>query len=319
MLPSQKNLTVAAAIVLGCCGVVEGGNGHCVASPCNSPYCGPCIPERVSYGYFPTTWRRWPTEPAEPAAGQQPEELPTPSEPATPAIPETPLEPTPPDAAGPEQPDELPVEPPFGEGPAKPPADESPIQLPFGEEPPPFDDAPPALPTEPKDSLLPAFDPTVAPEAMPSEELPEPGKQESPVPDSDLPPTMPDDDPFKDDPQQDIGPPAEPAPKSSTRDEFDRIRQQASTRWLHTAEAPGQLRESPALPLPDGDEPGRLEADGDKAQSPLLPGRRDNPLRSARRTSRPGRIVPAASFSAADTATATGRGVRWRANPLRSN
>jgi hypothetical protein len=321
MLPSQKNLTVAAAIVLGCCGVAESGDGPCAASPCHSPICGPCFPERASYGYFPTTWRRWPTERVEPARGQQPEALPTPAEPAppppTPEIPETPLEPTQPAAPGPEQPQALPVEPPFGEPPAKPPADENPLELPFEAEPPPLNDAPPALPTEPKDSLLSPFDPTKAPEAMPSEELPEPEK--SPAPESDSPPTMPDDDPFKDDPRQDTVPPAEPAPKSSARDEFERIRQQASSRWQSTAEAPGQLRESPALPLGKGDEPRRLEADGDKTQSPMSPGLRDNPLRSASRPGRARKIVPTASFSAADAATGVGRGARWRPNPLRSN
>jgi hypothetical protein len=320
MLPSQRNLTVAAAIVLGCCGVAEGENSHCAASPCNSPICGPCFPERMGYGYFPTTWRRWPTERVEPAAGQQPEALPTPAGPVTPPppeIPETPIEPTRPAAPGLEQPQELPMEPPPGEAPAKPPADENPIELPFGAEPPPLNDAPPALPTEPKDSLQSPFDPTKAPEAMPSEELPEP--QKSPAPESDSPPKMPDDDPFKDDPQQNISPPAEPAPKSSARDELDRIRRQASTRWQGTAEAPGQLRESPALPLGNRDEPRRLEADGDKARSPSLPGLRDNPLRSASRPGHARKIVPTASFSAVDAATAAGRGARWRPNPLRSN
>jgi len=226
-------------------------------------------------------------------------------------------EPPQPAAPGTEQPNELPVEPPFGETPAKPPADENPIELPFGAEPPPFEDAPPALPTEPKDSLLTPFDPTKAPEAMPSEVLPEPEK--SPATESDLPPTMPDDDPFKDDPQQKISPPAEPAPKSSARNELDRIRQQASTRWQSTAEAPGHLRESPALPLGNRDEPGRLEAGGDKGHSPSLPELRDNPLRSAGRPGDAQKIVPTASFSAVDAAPVAGRGARWRPNPLRSN
>lgn len=321
MLICRKNFGFLATIVVGFCGIARAAHGPYAAPHCCSPPGVPCVPRRVTYGYVPTTWRRWPTAEVEAGAGQ-PEALPTLApatqpapevEPESPEIaPGLPLEPTRPEGTTPEQP----VRPPFDEGPLK---------LPFDEAPLPFDDAPPGLSAEGEKTPQPFIDPTVPPDATPSDEMPEPpGRQELPALDEDLPPMMPDEDPFKDDPESDIGAPptAAPKPSESTRDEVHRALQPAASRW-HVASGapPGRLRASDAMPISASAEPRHLETEGENAESALLPGRRRhvNPLRRTAQTSRPKTIVPTASFSGAATATAGFRGPTWRRNPLRSN
>lgn len=346
-MQANRNTLAAAVVLVGCLSSLPVEQAAGIEVPGNSPFCGPCIPARASYGYFPTTWRRWPTSQQAPAAARQPTALPTPAQPATPAFPDTPS----PSAPGQPlpQPGATPLdEPPFGEPPAMPKADEGPIDLPFGEEPLPFDDSPPVLPTEPQDSSQPAFDPTVpsatptVPSATPPTQ-PQPGTG-TPPPPSDAPPTMPDDDPFRDDPVQDILPPANPQPEGNTDPLQDILppanppaptnpgAQSSSTErpatlgWRRPgaavqrqSEAPRILRKSAAEPLADqGSTVGLRLDDHSGASSPQLPGSRENPLRSARRTPRPREIVPAASFATARATRAAASNVRWRANPLRS-
>lgn len=326
MLLNQKNLSLVAVIVLGICGVARGGHGPYTVGHCNSPTGEPCFPKRESYGYFPTTWRRWPKPDAEAAAGRQPEPLSTPAAQPTPTTePESQGQPTQPETGAPKQP----AGPPFGEEPpfqeTPPPLQETPLP-PLEETPlPPFD-APPRLPPAESDKTTqPLIDSTVRPDASPSNQMPEPpGRQELPAPDADLPPTMPNEDPFKDDPESKISPPRGAAPKSdeSTRDEFNEAPPQAASRWrMSGGAAPERLHVSHAMPIPDGDEPRRLETDDDNAESEVMPRRcrRANPLRRASPSKRPESIVPTAEFTGAATAAADVDGPAWRRNPLRSN
>lgn len=329
MLLSRNNLGVVAAIVVGVFGVGEDAHGQCVAPRCSSPLGEPCAPERITYGYFPTTWRRWPTQRVEEAPERQPEPTPAekpaeaaPAGPRAPSEPEVPVPAEPvPDLGPPKPPDVEPMEPPFGAGPLKPPTEEAPFM-------PPFNDAPPKLPDAGQDAL--PFDPTVPPSATPPEKPTEPPSQPESAapPDGDLPPTMPDDDPFKDEPEGEAAPPAG-APKSSERTRADimQVAQPANERWrIEGATPPATIHSPEELPIADNEEPRRLDAVGEMDEPAALPGTalRANPLRSASHQSRPRAnaarphpIVPAASFTAAETARADADGARWRRNPLR--
>lgn len=311
----DMSLKFAAAVSWAICVCIDCGISQAAEWPPGggTPFCGPCVPERVSYGYFPTIWRRWPTEHLRPATSQPSETTPTPATQEAPGQPaDIPLAPEQPETTPPAT---MPEEPPFGEPPPAMP-DQGPIELPFGQEPPPFDDAPPALPTEPKDSGLPSFDPT-APPAPPSGGFPEPGT--SVVPDQGEPPVMPDDDPFRDDPNQEPPGTTTPKPSSSTHDALDRIREQAAGRWHGPEEVPGQASEMAARPLRKHDEPRHLEKTAERAVAPLSPRQRENPIRSAKRSARPRETAPTASLTSAETPAATSQGVKWRHNPLRSN
>src|SRR3954469_828336 len=72
-----RNLLTASAIV---CTALPGpvlAGGHYHAGPvCNEVT---CVPRRLTYGYTPTNWRRWPGALAAGAVTPAPEELPTPA------------------------------------------------------------------------------------------------------------------------------------------------------------------------------------------------------------------------------------------------
>jgi hypothetical protein len=322
---NSKKLAIAALAAWGLCGAAGAGQGPC-AAPCCGDHCAagiPCVPGRVTFGYFPTTWRRWPTELEELPAQEAPEPLPAPGEtkPGAPAEPGAPKAPT--------EPEKGPLEPPFGAQPQAPPGEEPPLAPPF-ETP---GQVPPALP----ESKEPApFDPTVPPQTAPSADMPAPATEEPlPPPDKDLPPTMPEDDPFKDDPETEVGPPpaetpkpeespkAEESPKPVAESAPDQSARQETLRWQVASEGGAELM--PGMPADGRHEPRRLQTPGEQAAPAPLPAgaMRENPLR----TTKPGgfrrAIVPTAAvrerFSDASAATASGTTAVWRANPLRSN
>lgn len=301
-------LGYVAAALLGMCAIARAEHGH-VMRQC-SPLCGPCIPERVTYGYFPTVWRRWPTEYMQAGSAPTPEEVPTPAQ-------EEPLptiEPETPEAAGPStgeptapaEPPESPLvppldpdslKPPTGSGPTPAPFEDTPSEVPF-EEAPLFEDSPPALPPEGSGKSESTSEPNLPTQATPA------------VPDGDLPPTMPDDDPFKDDPDAELGVPgAAPASGASMPDEL--APQQAAVGWS----ASGGSRV--ARPPESDKAPRRLPIGGEEIAPPStpLPAMRINSLRSASRSADRHAIVPAVSYSAADSTDRR----EWRRNPLRPN
>jgi hypothetical protein len=152
-----------------------------------------------------------------------------------------------------------------------------------------------------------------------------PGQPEKqPAADADLPPTMPTDDPFKDDPESEVGPPPSAAPKSSanTPDELHGVLQQAAAQWNVLDGAPPELDSLLSTqPINEVAEPRRLERDAEDVPAEVLPGSalRANPLRSASQTSRRNTIVSTASFSSPRAAAPGGEDCAWRRNPLRSH
>ena len=134
-----------AMLIAGRCAIAIAGHGAYMVPRCHSAVGVPCAPKRETYCYFPTNWRRWPTEQVETAPEAPPEAVPTPAEPTPggePAAPEALPAPATkaPEAGAPavEAP-KSPLAPPFEEGPVKPPFGETTL-------PPPFEDAPPLPP-----------------------------------------------------------------------------------------------------------------------------------------------------------------------------
>jgi hypothetical protein len=249
----------------------------------------------------------------------------------------------------------MPFAPPPGSSPLAPPPGDSPFAPPPAQTPSPLDDAPPAMPREREPSGVPRTTPRppadtkpptdtkvpgdlapptdltpptdanlgTAPDIRPSEELPEPpGMGVPPLGDGDAPPKMPDDDPFKDDPESPLGPPSPAAPKpgESGADAPPRPFRQAA-RWRTPGSTPERVQATNASVGFQREEPRRLEfADEDGGAAPL-PSRvaRANPLRSIGQAEPPEMVVPAASYPVMGAATSVGDEGTWRHNPLRSN
>jgi hypothetical protein len=186
-----------AAIVLCACGIAVAGHG--VPQGGCSPLAGPCGTNRMTYGYFPTKWRRWPTAHLA-MTPAMPEEVPTPAldlddtEPADSADSAEPA-PTFDSDLPPALPDDLPAPgesavpseapitaPPFGDMPGG-----EPGPSPQGGAEPPFGD----MPALPSDQGTPS---PAAPGAQPPADIFQ-------APESGPTPAMPQDDPFRDDPE----------------------------------------------------------------------------------------------------------------------
>jgi hypothetical protein len=326
MRSGQKNLGLAAAVAVGLCGVASAGQGPYPVPRCHASVGVPCAPKRETYCYFPTTWRRWPTEQGVAAGGQQPEAGPTPAQQPPPAIePEVPealpapSTATPPPGAPSGEPPKSPLVPPFEESPPKAPSGDTLL-------PPPFEDAPPLPPGGGGNTTAPPFNAFPPGGVMPSDRAPQTPR---PAPGADIPPVMPNDDPFKDDPDSNLGPPPGGAPQSSenTPDapaagELEIAPQQAAARGNMLESAPPEIETPPLAPPSDEvAEPWRLNLHGKKSPSAALPDRPDriNPLRSSSRASRRKPIVAAASFTAVSPAADRHDGSMWRRNPLRAN
>ena len=302
-------------------GVAQGVHYHggvrCNSGHCGSPLSGPCVPERMTYGYVPTSWRRWPTDHV--AAGPLPEKIPTPAkEPRSRTKPDElpmpsgePRDSAPADTS-PQLPSEQPaITPPFGSEPAAPPFGSEPQTPPFGDAAPvpppstdplavPPSDEPPAPPADAPESAPATATTTTdaaAPESTPTNATP-------PL-DRDGPPTLPADDPFKDDPEAVL----EPAPGGGARK--DRNQQAAMERLaaMRTQEDAGVMASEPRL----------LRADGGNLEANRLPqtSADTNPLRQV---SHPVRKTSAAVATPPKAVISSGREQDfWRKNPLRLN
>lgn len=355
MLFHPKNLGLAGAIVLSLCACVAEAQRAYTGPRCGSPLGVPCAPQRITYGYFPTMWRRWPTERME--AVEQPEGVPTPAPEPAPQGPEVPV---PGEPGGPEKtPPAEPLPPPFGDEPPLGPPGEEPPPGPPSEEPPlgppeeaplgPPEEAPleppsAKMPTPSEDMLAPPKTDTPSPllddappempresaggppaGATPAEGPSEPSRTDLSPPDSDAPPTMPDDDPFKDDPDSLFGPPAGATPKpDESMDKAGHEPVGQTGRWRSPVSAPAASAQAAQADAASAvDEPRRLHVDARDAAPAALPGSRQlrsNPLRSANGASGPGPILPTAGYPASTTAAAAAADdSAWRRNPLRSN
>ena len=308
MFLNKKTLACTALILVSSCLLaVGGGRGYPNAGCPNGPD-GHCIPQRITYGYYPTTWRRWPTD-TRAATRPEPEVLPTPakepppkSESETPSKTpsETPIQipseapiqiPSEPSSQIPsETPREVPSLPTEKEPATTEPGAELPLPLPS-------DDGPPAPPRAPKIN---------AKELAPPEDSPAPPAQSEALPDA--PKTLipkPDDDPFQDEPaKENDAPAAKPAkPRSGRSRSEHRLGQQEPIRWRVTAKTQTLVDQSvPLTPAYLGEEPQRLpsiERGGDGDPSPLPVNlTKSNPFRSPISKPRADRVLPTASWSA---------------------
>ncbi len=292
---------------------------------CGTPLTGPCV-AATPYGYVPTTWRRWPVTQA--SATVVTEELPVPtpaavpsagadaepsSEDASPRLPMTPDLPGERMSAPGNQRSNSPLPTPFGDAPSRPGEGQPQVPL-FGDEPiappsaadpsaVPFSDEPPQPPIE--GALSPDALPTApeTPAALPAD-VPAATPPESGMPfDVGPEPTMPSDDPFKDDPDQD----QLFEPKAGARLE-------RAYREMH-----GLVRhsESNALPFespgPEStSEPRLLRADGGNLDAARLPEvhLEANPLRQASHPTRRTNMTQEAARPVKPAGA-------WRRNPLR--
>ena len=301
---------------------------------------------RITYGYCPTKWRRWPTVSLAmaPSPGKgEPEELPTPAQqpettPETEVAPEPfmdndlpPALPQEPSATEDfEEPSESPLTPPpFGQTPG---ADG---QTPAGDQPPtpPFGDAIPGLPS----SQAPSADGQPTEPAAPTQ--PSPDFFSTP----DAPPTMPDDDPFKDDPEPPSGAadpnsgtstnmpsPAQVASRPVLIPALAGTRQAFESRPLERQTSGTQLSEtqlSEARPAAfDGERPAReeprlLSDPGESSNPAVLPSSetvRGNPLRPSASVIRQTSTAPPPQRPARSIAASQPDQREWRRNPLRA-
>ncbi len=229
MKPGKSFATLLVLLSLLACDLPVGkAQGPCVGGMCRHGIARHrclevgCAPRSAFYNYYPTTWRRWPTDPTSaaptptiaPPADQEPVTPPADQPPGPQIEPDQPGQPqiTPEDdtivpsdrlpaTTAPEPAPPLPADEemlPFQDVPS------SPSAAPPAQAPPPSPDAPPALPPDTTtDPGLPGLPPTTTP-SIPEEA---PGGGMDPL--DDAPPTMPE-DPFQDDPVQ--PPSAPPSP-----------------------------------------------------------------------------------------------------------
>lgn len=325
-MTSFQSTTVRVGLaLLWLCGSLEaGGRLH------HGPVCNgldvPCAPKRPTYGYTPTTWRRWPSIQTSAVPTRAPEELPTPAkdsrphvEPDAPSMApeEVPLMPTEPDSTSPPSAD--PIAPPFEDTPPSPPAELEPKQAPSAEPLPttegpaetPTTETPPSAATPPLDNL---FDP---PSTEPATEA-APGAEVGP-------PAMPAEDPFKDDPFKDDPAPAEEAPKGGTYNERGApalLGRSGTNRWNSAPREAEVAVQGPELkPYARVGEPRRLsQAPRNTAAPDVLPvsaAEKRNPLRASGAKSRARTVVPTASWTEERPAAQVSSAIR--PNPLRPN
>jgi hypothetical protein len=191
---------------------------------------------------------------------------------------------------------------------------------------PPFDDSPPSPPQGQESGSITPGATSPADMATPESLAEPPSRIKNALPDTDLPPAMPDDDPFKDDPP---GPPipAEEPNKRGVRlkPRLEKNVRTAAAQWQSTAKPAEAAVEGPQLtPVPSAVEPRRLRPVEEKAEaSPVLPAAsatpKQNPLRAAARERHSDRVVPTASWSIEQPAPSAGATAAVRRNPLRSN
>jgi hypothetical protein len=317
MFGTRRNMLCVALALLTACSGALGATRIRVPAPCNG-LDGACVPRRVTYGYTPTTWRRWPNATL---AGQKvgPEELPTPVEQPTPEA-KPPSTESPPTEEPITIPDEAPLMPEKESPPTTPAKPESAPLMP------PFDDNPPSPPKQPaEDSKAPPSD---TPEFSPLPPTLEPEETKSRSLDSDPPPIMPDEDPFRDDPPTRRKPSSSLAPASGgpalsvapEPDAPDEAANQASMRWrvaTKTIERTAGRLKQVVSEEPQGLIPSEQTEEGPEVSSAGASMRR-NPLRSASAKGERPRIVPVANWTEEQRPVNASAEIARR-NPLRPN
>jgi hypothetical protein len=326
MLLSRRLQIYVIAILICSISTAQAGGGK---FPPGGP-CGPngvaCIPPRMSYGYYPTTWRRWPTDTGAQPKKTEAEPVPTPPPaqqlpPRTEERPAAPSQEQPPSGMTPEPLPTFPIETEPGT-PGEP-------QLPF---PPATEDFPPqppakaeprtegSQPTPPTDTL-----PTELPPQPPADVEPTPSEIEA-TPQEKQPSLMPPDDPFGDEAPRANEPSEETPSKGGVLEPKETI--EASPRRTFSWHAPAKAASLASTASAVGLDvpkvtarlapppPAELAAAGD--WSPSEATAKSNPLRAATLRPREDRVVPTANWTAG-AVTSPVPASPARANPLRGN
>ena len=304
----KRILALTIAVAIGTSSWAAAGGRPYPSAAC--PPNGNCVPQRKLYGFYPTTWRRWPTDNrGSVVAKPEPESVPRPTPVQAPPIESTPA---PPEEA-PQLPSEtmptLPTE-------IEPGIDSK--QLPF----PPSQELPGMPPSEPSSAPNGAL-PQELPKAdeLPAELPPEPpAKSNAPAGEPKSPSLMPETDPFADEPSADEEKP--PAPPKESRNILRGGPQpavQAGFRWHAPASAAASMPANEPEKLHDlTKSPERLVTveSEPRVWSPAAASGRSNPLRSSAMCEAP--VVPAASWTA-ESRSDRARPSAGRSNPLRAN
>lgn len=321
MTSRKHTAKIAIALLLTCTTVQAGGRLHHHGPECNTLGV-PCGVKRPTYGYTPTTWRRWPDAPQSAIPSRTVEELPTPAKEPRPTVePDAPLmtpeEPplVPSESEPPVSPPSAdPVVPPFEQdAPPSPPAQESETPVPEGE-------APPADTAPPLDSLFDAPSSDAAPSTEPTPTI------EGPPSAEEAPPTMPDDDPFKDDPAAPA--PPDEAPKGGslqTEKEPVQLGRTETSNWSAASGKPRAIErtsDGPELiPYNASEPPQRLAKPARDVEPqrvrPASSIESRNPLRSSPAKSVSKSVVPASHWEAEPVAPRPRTTTELRKNPLR--
>ncbi len=338
MLSNPKQF-VGATLVVACWSVIAvAGDRYVPALGCTS---GPgCVPARITYGYYPTTWRRWPTARHDSSKGE-PEQLPTPAKvpskdgklaPEEDSAPKPPTEVQTPPAETPTAPREE------MKGPAA--ESETPLPLPFEE---PLDTQPETKAKE-EPGTPPLIDSTV-PTESPTDLPPTEGPPEPPKSDDEVPTGIKslDEDPFKDEPAKDDDAPVPPAKSGQRQKQVEKsLGKNETNQWRVINRTPnGVAQKASVKRATSNDEPRRLQqldvdaglesgpsliqADARAASIPVESGAKsanaisNNPLRSASAGAGADRVLPTASWTAVQPSAETSTTGGWRANPLRGN
>ncbi len=257
------------------------------AASCPNALDGSCAPKRATYGYVPTTWRRWPTNGDPEVPKRNPEQVPTPA-----AVPsKKPAVKTEPEFEGPIVTPEEETLPPPGNAPS--------MQSPNLEDAPVFDDTPPTPPAE-----APAATPDASDAIVPGDDVPTPpGDSDAAMPE--------DEDPFKDEPIDTEGTSGSRGPSKLRLDPASG--ESSTVRW--------KVNKDPALARAGGkrgEEPRRLQAVDGRGSAPINSAERPtNPLRSAEDATTQ-RVVPTANWSKSAPQANEAAGT-WRRNPLRAS
>ena len=308
----KKLLVCVTAVVAVLCVLATADAQVCTAGGgCQKGLEVGCAPARRWFGYYPTTWRRWPSD--------QPAPVPTPATAPTP----TPTAQEPAATVEPDQPTVMPDDatlfPSEPNSSGAPPANVEPdTMLPFENRP---DELPDSLPS---DTGLPGL-PTGPSDTAPSNS-PDAAPRVQPLPSQDAPPTMPDDNPFKDDPPEPQAPGAKATstPSPSITSSSGTAARQGALQWRAAGDAEITAGDTaPLTPVPAGREPALIEPVAARpakthAMLPTVTLARQNPLRSTVERPRDPQVVTTAAWTAEGPrshATTT----NWRPNPLRAN
>jgi hypothetical protein len=264
-----------------------------------------CIPKRATYGFTPTKWRQWPAAEKPAAASPEPENQPTPAK----ELPKVESDvPQPPSEDSPFGPPKTEAEPAMPQTPGALPPDGL------------FEDTPPKPPNEFDGPAERPRDQSESTDNLPG---PPPGTSLPSPEDADKPPSMEDEDPFKDDPiPRQEAPPANPPSRGAAKPSPTKNSSQASDRSSGNKAQVNLAGTAPTMRAAVQDEPGLLRVNHERhAGGGILPNYATctpNPLRAEAARPQDNKTVPTAAWPA-DRVAASNEGNLLRVDHERQN